>query len=104
MALDAYSMDDLFDADFTMTKTERLDFGGGLMTHVMVLIGIGLVDGQSTKRKAENSWGGKVGKNGFFVMSDAWMDKYIYQIVVRKGLLTKRQPNTFNEELIALSP
>ena len=27
MALDAYSMDDLFDTDFTMTKAERLDFG-----------------------------------------------------------------------------
>lgn len=89
MALDAYSMDDLFDTDFTMTKAERLDFGESLMTHAMVLTGVDLVDGQSTKWKVENSWGEKVGKNGFFVMSDAWMDEYTYQIVVRKDLLTK---------------
>ncbi len=77
MALDAYSMDDLFDTDFTMTKAERLDFGESLMTHAMVLTGVDLVDGQSTKWKVENSWGEKVGKNGFFVMSDA-LDGRIY--------------------------
>ncbi|HFD1595433.1 TPA: aminopeptidase C [Enterococcus faecium] len=104
MALDAYSMDDLFDTDFTMTKAERLDFGESLMTHAMVLTGVDLVDGQSTKWKVENSWGEKVGKNGFFVMSDAWMDEYTYQIVVRKDLLTKEQLNAFNEEPIVLSP
>jgi aminopeptidase C len=37
-----------------------------------------IVDGQTTKWKVENSWGEKVGENGFFVMSDAWMDEYTY--------------------------
>ena len=98
MALDAYDINDLFDIDFTMTKAERLDFGESLMTHAMVLTGVDLIDGESTKWKVENSWGEKVGTNGFFVMSDAWMDEYTYQIVVRKEFLTAEQLAAFEAE------
>ena len=36
-----------------MTKAERLDFGESLMTHAMVLTGVDIVDGQTTKWKVE---------------------------------------------------
>ena len=104
MALDVYDMDDLFDVDFTMTKAQRLDYGESLMTHAMVLTGVDLVDGKSTKWKVENSWGEKGGNKGFFVMSDDWMNEYTYQIVVRKDLLSKEQLQAFNEEPIVLAP
>ncbi|MUN74342.1 aminopeptidase [Enterococcus casseliflavus] len=104
MALDAYDINDLFDIDFTMTKAERLDFGESLMTHAMVLTGVDLIDGESTKWKVENSWGEKVGTNGFFVMSDAWMDEYTYQIVVRKEFLTAEQLAAFEAEATVLAP
>ena len=104
MALDAYDINDLFDIDFTMTKAERLDFGESLMTHAMVLTGVDLIDGESTKWKVENSWGEKVGTNGFFVMSDAWMDEYTYQIVVRKEFLTAEQLAAFEAEPTVLAP
>jgi len=58
-----------------------------MMTHAMVLTGVDLVDGQPTKWKVENSWGEKVGTKGYFVMSDAWMDEYCYQVVVNKQFL-----------------
>ncbi len=104
MALDAYDMNDLFDTDFEMTKAQRLDFGESLMTHAMVLTGVDLVDGKSTKWKVENSWGEKPGNNGFFVASDAWMDQYTYQIVVRKDLLTSEQQAAFEAEPTVLLP
>ena len=104
MALDAYDINDLFDIDFTMTKAERLDFGESLMTHAMVLTGVDLIDGESTKWKVENSWGENVGTNGFFVMSDAWMDEYTYQIVVRKEFLTAEQLAAFEAEPTVLAP
>src|SRR5699024_7270784 len=104
MALDAYDMNDLFDTDFEMTKAQRLDFGESLMTHAMVLTGVDLVDGKSTKWKVENSWGEKPGNNGFFVASDAWMDHYTYQIVVRKDLLTSEQQAAFLAEPTVLLP
>lgn len=104
MALNAFDIDDLFEADFTMTKAERLDYGDSLMTHAMVLTGVDVVDGKSTKWKVENSWGEKVGEKGFFVMSDAWMDEYTYQIVVRKDYLTTEQLAAFEAEPVVLAP
>lgn len=104
MALDAYDMNDLFDIDFTMTKAQRLDYGESLMTHAMVLTGVDLVAGQSTKWKVENSWGEKVGTKGFFVMSDEWMDEYTYQIVVRKDLLSPEQLAAYEKAPTVLAP
>ncbi|OQO71229.1 aminopeptidase [Enterococcus villorum] len=104
MALDVYDLNNLFDVDFAMTKAQRLNYSESLMTHAMVLTGVDLVEGKSTKWKVENSWGEKVGNKGFFVMSDEWMDEYTYQIVVRKDLLTKEQLKAFNEEPIILAP
>lgn len=104
MSLDAYDMNDLFDIDFVMTKAERLDFGESLMTHAMVLTGVDLIEGVSTKWKVENSWGEKVGEKGFFVMSDAWMDEYTYQIVVRKELLSPELQDAWKQEPTVLAP
>ena len=52
----------------------------------------------------ENSWGEEVGTKGFFVASDAWMDEYTYQIVVRKDFLTEEQLAAFNEQPTVLAP
>lgn len=104
MATDALAVDDLFGVDFNMTKGERLDYGESLMTHAMVLTGVDLINDVPTKWKVENSWGEKVGTDGFFVMSDAWMDEYTYQVVVRKDLLSAEQQAAFDEEPTVLAP
>ncbi|MBL1228865.1 C1 family peptidase [Enterococcus sp. BWB1-3] len=104
MALNAYEIDELFDIDFSMTKAERLDYGESLMTHAMVLTGVDVIDGKSAKWKVENSWGEKIGNKGFFVMSDAWMDEYTYQIVIRKDILTNELLKAWNEEPKMLAP
>ena len=71
------------------------------MTHAMVLTGVDLDEnGKSTKWKVENSWGDKVGTDGYFVASDAWMDEYTYQIVVRKELLTAEEQAAYEAEPI----
>lgn len=104
MALDMYSVDETFDVDFKMTKAERLDYGESLMTHAMVLTGVDLVEGESTKWKVENSWGEKVGSKGYFIMSDEWMDEYTYQIVVRKDFLTDELKKALAGEVTVLEP
>ncbi|MHC5228332.1 C1 family peptidase [Enterococcus sp. LJL99] len=104
MSLDALELNDLFDIDFTMTKAERLDYGESLMTHAMVLTGVDIVDGKSTKWKVENSWGEKVGDKGFFVMSDEWMDQYTYQIVIRKELLSSELQAVWETNPTILAP
>ena len=68
-------------------------------------VGVGeLVGGKSIKWKVENSWGDKVGTDGYFVASDAWMDEYTYQIVVRKELLTAEEQAAYEAEPIVLAP
>lgn len=104
MSLDAFDMDGLFDIDFNTTKAQRLDYGESMMTHAMVLTGVDIVDGKSTKWKVENSWGEKVGDQGFFVASDEWMNEFTYQIVVRKDLLTAEQLAAFEAEPTVLEP
>ncbi|MGO2978550.1 MAG: C1 family peptidase, partial [Leuconostoc mesenteroides] len=80
MASGIFASDDLFNVDSTMTKAQRLDYGESLMTHAMVLTGVDLDENdQPTKWKVENSWGEKVGKKGYFTMSDDWMSEYAYQ-------------------------
>ena len=104
MATDVYSKDELFDVDLSMSKAERLDYGESLMTHAMVITGVDLVDGQPTKWKVENSWGDKVGTKGFFVMNDAWMDEYCYQVVVNKEFLSDDLKAAQAEEPTVLAP
>ena len=87
MALNTYDYDKLFDVDLEMTKAEALDYGESMMDHAMVITGVDLVNGKPTKWKVENSWGNKVGHKGYFVMSDDWMDKYCYQVVINNKYL-----------------
>lgn len=104
MALDTYGYEALFDTDLAMTKAEALDYGQSMMDHAMVLTGVDLVDGQPTKWKVENSWGKKVGTKGYFVMSDPWMDKYCYQVVINKKYLSPALLAAQAQEPIVLKP
>ncbi|MDV7740049.1 aminopeptidase [Leuconostoc mesenteroides] len=106
MASGIFASDDLFNVDSTMTKAQRLDYGESLMTHAMVLTGVDLDENdQPTKWKVENSWGEKVGKKGYFTMSDDWMSEYAYQIVVKKEYLSSEQVNIYdNSKPTLLSP
>lgn len=104
LTMDAYDFSAM-DLDFTQDKASRLDYSESLMTHAMVLTGVDLdAAGNSLKWKVENSWGEKVGKKGYFIASDAWMDEYTYQIVVRKEFLTAEELAAYEAEPEVLLP
>ena len=105
MVNDMYDFTSSMDIELIQDKAGRLDYSESLMTHAMVLTGVDLDEnGKSTKWKVENSWGDKVGTDGYFVASDAWMDEYTYQIVVRKELLTAEEQAAYEAEPIVLAP
>ena len=105
LATDVYDFEASMDIHLTQDKAGRLDYAESLMTHAMVLTGVDLDEaGQSRKWKVENSWGDKVGTDGYFVASDAWMDEYTYQIVVRKEFLTADELAAYEAEPIVLTP
>lgn len=105
LATNVYDFTSSMDINLTQDKAGRLDYSESLMTHAMVLTGVDLdADGKSVKWKVENSWGDKVGQKGYFVASDAWMDEYTYQIVVRKDFLTAEELAAYEADPQVLAP
>ena len=104
MATDIYAVDNLFDVDFTSNKQDRLEYCQSLLTHAMVISGVDLQNDQPTIWKVQNSWGEEIGYKGFFMMTDAWLEEYVYQVVINKKYLTKEQLAKYQEEPVILPP
>ena len=102
---DIYKLGELLDVKFGMNKAERLEYGDSLMTHAMVFLGVNLdAEGKPNRWRVENSWGEKAGEKGYYVMSDAWFDEYLYQIVVHKKYLPEAFLREYESEPIMLEP
>ncbi|AEG41522.1 C1 family peptidase [Lactobacillus kefiranofaciens] len=86
-----YKLDDLFGVDLQMSKADRLRTGVGQVSHAMTLVGVDEDNGDVRQWKVENSWGDKSGAKGFYVMNNDWFKDYVYEVVVHKKYLTKKQ-------------
>ena len=71
-----------FNIRLGMSKAQRLIAGESIMTHAMVLTAVHVIDGKPVRWRVQNSWGEEPGSKGWFVMSDRWMDEFVYQAVV----------------------
>lgn len=99
-----YDYDTAFGSPFALTKAQRLDYKDSCLTHAMVLTGVNLIDGHPNRWKVENSWGEKVGNKGYFVMSDAWMDEFTYQVVINKKYLSDELKAALDQKPKELKP
>lgn len=88
LAPEFFKQGDLFNIDLNLSKKERLASRNGEVSHAMTFTGVDLVDGKPTKWKVENSWGDKVGDKGYFIMSDEWFDKYVYEVIVNQKYIS----------------
>ncbi|KAL7409099.1 peptidase C1B bleomycin hydrolase [Mrakia frigida] len=88
MDLDIYDYKTALDLDFTLTKAERLQLGDSAMTHAMVITAVHLDEktGKPIRYRVENSWSDAAGQKGFMVMTDAWFEQFVYQVVIHKNL------------------
>ncbi|KAJ4989735.1 peptidase C1-like family protein [Stagonosporopsis vannaccii] len=77
-----------FNIKLGMSKAERLQTGESQMTHAMVLTAVHVVDSKPVRWRVENSWSDRVGDKGYFVMSDKWMDEFVYQAVVDPSVVS----------------
>lgn len=94
----------LLDLDYKMDKGESLDYRCSAMNHAMCISGVALREGVPTKWKIENSWGETAGKNGYYIMSASWFDRYTYQAVVNKKYFTEQELAAYKAKPIELKP
>ena len=91
-----------FNVRLGMSKAQRLLTGESQMTHAMVLTGVHVEDGRPVRWRVENSWGPDAGSSGYFVMSDEWMDQFVYQAVVDPRYVSKEVRDVLKQDPVVL--
>ncbi len=77
--------------NLTLDKAQKLDYRIAQMNHAMTLTGVNLINKKPNKWKIQNSWGDTAGLKGYYLCSDSWFDKYVFQAVINKKHLNEKQ-------------
>ena len=104
MDTDLYDYENVFDMKLSFNKEHRLDYHDSVLTHAMVFTGVNLKNGKPDRWRVENSWGKDSGDKGYFLMSDAWFDEYMYEVVVDKKYLSEKAKKCLKQKPIVLNP
>jgi len=57
-----------------------------------------------TKWRIQNSWGTRLGNEGYLTATDGWMDEFTYQIVVDRSRLPEKAKIALETEPVVLPP
>lgn len=80
-----YDYGTLFGTTFPMDKADRIATFDSRSTHAMTLTAVDLdEDGNPKKWKVENSWGADSGQKGYVIMTNRWINEYMFRLVVDK--------------------
>lgn len=85
LSLQNYDYESLFDTSFPMTKAQRIQTYASASSHAMTMMGVDLnAQGQPIKWMVENSWGPTHGYKGHLIMTDEWLNEYLFRLVAEK--------------------
>ena len=93
-----------FGLSVEFSKENMLDYWHSAMNHAMVITGVNIKDGKANRWKIENSWGNEHALNGYYVMSESWFDKFVYQAVIMKKYLSKEELEATKQAPTKLHP
>lgn len=99
-----YDYETPFGMELHMDKGEMLEYHQSAPNHAMLLTGVNLVNGKPDKWKIQNSWGTDKADKGYFIMSDAWFDRYVYFASIDQKYLTEEQRTLYKQEPVVLPP
>ena len=105
-----YKMKDLLNIDFNLNKKERLLCYDSQPTHAMVITGYNIDNKIINRWQIENSWGeDKNNKNdendnendynGYYSMTDKWMDEYVFEVIVNKKYVSNDIKKKWNQDI-----
>ncbi|MFP4178394.1 MAG: C1 family peptidase, partial [Acholeplasmataceae bacterium] len=101
---ESFDFENMLEMDLYMSKEDELDYSQGAMNHAMVLTAVNLDEGMPNRWKIENSWGDKDGEKGYFLASDSWFDRYVYQAVIHRKYLDEEHLAAWEKEPVVLKP
>lgn len=104
MKKDLFLYEDAFDIKLNVSKGDGLVYGENKLNHAMLLTGAQLENSQVLRWKVENSWGDDSAFDGYYVMTDDWFNRYVYQVVIKKKYLSKSCRNVLAGKPVVLDP
>lgn len=97
-----YDYESLFGIPFPMDKEHRVRSFASGSSHAMALVAVDIKDDQPVKWLLENSWGDKSGWKGHLVMTNEWMQEYLFRLIVEKKYASDRVLEALNTKPIEL--
>ncbi|MBR1889756.1 MAG: C1 family peptidase [Alloprevotella sp.] len=98
-----FDYESLFSTNFPMTKAERIQTHASASSHAMTFCSVDLdKDGKPLKWKVENSWGPSSGAQGHLIMTDEWVNEYLFRLVAEKKYAGEEILRLLNQKPIQL--
>ncbi|MFW5687072.1 MAG: aminopeptidase C [Halanaerobium sp.] len=104
MDTELYNYEDLLNTKFSLDKGQRLQYGESILTHAMAFTGVNIKEEEPLSWKVQNSWGEKVGEDGFFIMSNDWFKEFNYEVVINKKYLSEADLKSYQKDPVVLKP
>lgn len=100
-----FDYESLFGTTFPMNKAQRIMTFDSGSTHAMTLTAVDLdASGAPVKWKVENSWGAAWGQQGCLIMTDRWIDEYMFRLVVDKKYVPENLLREYEQKPVMLTP
>ena len=105
MSTKAFDYNSIFDIDLSLSKGDELLTRNSEINHAMLLTGVNLDEnGIPNRWRIENSWGDKAGKKGYYVASDEWFDKFVFELSINEKYLNDEDKENLKKTPHELEP